>query len=65
MLKDSRSRRRLFFVSSSVGMVSILVLIARTARDPEARFPNAMMLVALVAFAVLVWLQWRNGRRNR
>ena len=61
---DARVRRRLFFVSTSVGVLSILVLLTRTAADPDARVRNAVMLVALVAFGILIVLELRKGRRR-
>jgi hypothetical protein len=58
------SRRKWFFASTSLGVLSILVLLARTATDPDARVRTAVMLIALAAFCTLIVLEVRKGRRH-
>ena len=62
MQKQSRLRRRLFFAAMSVGVVSILMLLARTASDPDALIRRGAMIVGLAAFGVLIAIELRKGR---
>jgi Flp pilus assembly protein TadB len=65
MLENPRARRRAFFASALFTVLTLLFLIVRTVRKPDAHIPVAAMVIAVACLVVMMVWEIRTARRKR